>query len=169
MNAPARIAELERQLHWAQLEIQALREELRQRRIQQLGPKSETLSNLQLELLIEEEPSATREEVEAESRREPLRSAPPRERKPHPGRKPLPEKLPRVEEVIACASCTCADCGEATTVIGYDESEQLDVEPARYFVRVTKREKRACRRCSTVTAAPLADASSKKDWPVTRW
>jgi len=41
-------------------------------------------------------------------------------------------------------------------VIGYDESEQLDVEPARYFVRVTKREKRACRRCSTVTAAPLA-------------
>jgi hypothetical protein len=80
MNAPARIAELERQLHWAQLEIQALREELRQRRIQQLGPKSETLSNLQLELLIEEEPSVTGEEVEAESRREPLKSAPPRER-----------------------------------------------------------------------------------------
>jgi transposase len=43
-------------------------------------------------------------------------------------------------------------------VIGYDESEQLDVEPARYFVRVTKREKRACRCCQagTVTMAPLA-------------
>ena len=53
MNAPARIAELERQLHWAQLKIQALEEELRQRRIQQLGPRSETLSNLQLELLTE--------------------------------------------------------------------------------------------------------------------
>jgi transposase len=162
MNAPARIAELERQLHWAQLEIQALREELRQRRIQQLGPKSETLSNLQLELLIEEEPSVTREEVEAESRHEPLKSVPPRERKPHPGRKPLPDTLPRVEEVIPCASCTCADCGEPTTVIGYDESEQLDVEPARYFVRVTKREKRACRRCSTVTAAPLAERIVEK-------
>jgi transposase len=162
MNAPARIAELERQLHWAQLEIQALREELRQRRIQQLGPKSETLSNLQLELLIEEEPSVTREEVEAESRREPLKSVPPRGRKPHPGRKPLPDTLPRVEEVIPCASCTCADCGEPTTVIGYDESEQLDVEPARYFVRVTKREKRACRRCSTVTAAPLAERIVEK-------
>jgi transposase len=162
MNAPARIAELERQLHWAQLEIQALREELRQRRIQQLGPKSETLSNLQLELLIEEEPSVTREEVEAESRREPLKSAPPRERKPHPGRKPLPDTLPRVEEVIPCASCTCADCGEPTTVIGYDESEQLDVEPARYFVRVTKREKRACRRCSTMIAAPLAERIVEK-------
>jgi hypothetical protein len=41
VNAPARSAELARHLHWAQLEIQALREELRQRRIQQLGPKSD--------------------------------------------------------------------------------------------------------------------------------
>jgi len=162
MNAPARIVELERQLHWAQLEIQALREELRQRRIQQLGPKSETLSNLQLELLTEEEPSTTRDEVEAESKREPLKSAPPRERKPHPGRKPLPATLPRVTEVIPCAACTCAECGEQTTIIGYDESEQLDVEPARYFVRVTKREKRACRRCSAVIAAPLAERIVEK-------
>ena len=65
MNAPTRIAELERQLHWAHLEIQVLREELRQRRIQLLGPKSETLNNLQLALLTEEEPSTTRDEVEA--------------------------------------------------------------------------------------------------------
>jgi hypothetical protein len=68
-----------------------------------------------------------------------------------------PENLPRVTSVIACSEHTCASCGEETAVIGYDESEQLDVEPARYFVRVTKREKRACRRCSTLTAAPLAE------------
>ena len=162
MNAPARIAELERQLHWAHLEIQALREELRQRRIQQLGPKSETLSNLQLELLTDEEPGATRDEVEAEARRERLTSASPRERKPHPGRKPLPDTLPRVEEVIPCVRCSCAQCGEDMAVIGYDKSEQLDVEPARYFVRVTRREKRACRRCSTVIAAPLAERIVEK-------
>src|SRR5690242_20564820 len=65
VSAPARIAELERQLHWAHLEIQVLREELRQRRIQQLGPKSETLSNLQLALLTEEEPSTTRDSPQA--------------------------------------------------------------------------------------------------------
>jgi transposase len=49
-------------------------------------------------------------------------------------------------------------------VIGYDESELLDVEPAHYFVRVTKREKRACRRCesATVIAAPLADRIVEK-------
>src|ERR1700730_18388488 len=162
MNTPARIVELERQLHWAQLEIQALREELRQRRIQQLGPKSETLSNLQLALLTEEEPSTTRDEVEAEARRERLTRAPEREHQSHPGRKPLPEDLPRVTSVITCNDRTCASCGEETAVIGYDESEQLDVEPARYFVRVTRREKRACRRCSTVNAAPLAERIVEK-------
>src|ERR1700689_29516 len=162
MNAPARIAELERQLHWAQLKIQLLEEQLRQRRIQQLGPKSETLSNLQLALLTEEEPSTTRDEVEAEARREKLTRTPERERQPHPGRKPLPEDLPRVTHIIPCEATACAACGEQTAVIGYDESEQLDVEPARYFVRVSKREKRACRRCSTVTAAPLAERIVEK-------
>ena len=91
MNAPARIAELERQLHWAHLKIQSLEEQLRQDRIQQLGPKSETLSNLQLALLTEEEPSATRDEVEAEAQLQTLTRTPPREVKSHPGRKPLPE------------------------------------------------------------------------------
>jgi transposase len=162
VNAPARIAELERQLHWAQLKIQVLEEELRQRRLQQLGPRSETLSNLQLQLLADEEPGATRDEVEAEARREVLTRTPPRERNRHPGRKPLPEHLPRITDIILCDEQACASCGGPTAVIGYDESEQLDVEPARYFVRVTKREKRACRRCSTVTAAPLAERIVEK-------
>jgi transposase len=162
VNASARIAELERQLHWAQLKIQSLEELLRQERIQKLGPKSETLSNLQLELLADEEPSVTRDEVEAEARREVLTSATSQESKPHPGRKPLPGNLPRVTTVISCRDRTCASCGEETAVIGYDESEQLDVEPARYFVRVTRREKRACRRCSRVVAAPLAERIVEK-------
>src|SRR5271154_6012708 len=105
-----RIETLERALHWAQLtiqkkeaEIQQLLERLRKQRIGFLGPGSETLSDLQLELLVEQEPSTSREEVEAEARREPIPTAPPRERKPHPGRKPLPESLPRIEEVIACS------------------------------------------------------------------
>jgi transposase len=70
----------------------------------------------------------------------------------------LPENLPRVEEVVKCAEQTCRQCGAETAVIGYDESEQVDVQPARYFVRVTKREKRACRCCQggTVTMPPLA-------------
>ncbi|MGZ7030063.1 MAG: IS66 family transposase [Terriglobales bacterium] len=152
-----RIAQLERELQWAHLKIQVLEERLRQRRIQILGPHSETLSHLQLELLADEEPSATSDEVAAEARREPITRPPARERKPHPGRERLPENLPRVEKVVRCEEKTCRSCGKETSVIGFDESEQLDVEPARYFVKVIKREKRACRGCeqSTVTMAPL--------------
>jgi hypothetical protein len=67
-----RIANLERELHWAQLGIQVLEERLRKQRILRLGPQSETLSNLQLELLSDEEPGVTAEEVQAETRREPM-------------------------------------------------------------------------------------------------
>ena len=152
-----RIAQLEGELKWAHLKIQVLEEKLRQQRIRMLGPFSETLNNLQLELLAEEEPGATSDEVAAEAQREPLTRKPARERKPHPGRAPLPENLPRVEKIVPCPDQTCPSCGKETAVIGYDQSEQLDVEPARYLVRVIKREKRACRGCeqATVTTAPL--------------
>ena len=150
-----RIQMLERELQWAHLKIQVLEERLRKQRTGFLGPGSETLSDLQLELLADEEPGVTREEVEAESRREPILTPPPRERKPHPGRKPLPEHLPRIEEVIACAP-DCTHCGGETRVIGYDLSEVLDHEPAKWFVRVTKREKRACGKCSGIQMPALA-------------
>jgi transposase len=160
-NPQHHIALLERELQWAHLKIQVLEERLRRQRISFLGPHSETLSDLQLELLVEEEPGVTGEEVEAETRREPIRK---RERKPHPGRQRLPENLPRVERVIECAEKCCPGCGGESAVIGYDESEQLDVEPARYFVQVTRREKRACGSCDkgTVTAAGLPERIVEK-------
>ena len=129
-------------------------------RIQKYGPASEKLSNAQLELL-ELEPGVSNVEVQAESEREPLPAAPEQQqqRRKHPGRQELPAGLPRVERVLGCApeQCTCQVCGQLTTVIGYDISEQLDLEPAKYFVLVTKREKRACQRCEQagVSAAPL--------------
>jgi transposase len=149
-----RIETLERELKWAHLKIQALEERLRKQRIAFLGPASETLSDLQLELLTEAEPSATSEEVEAESRRAPL-TEPARKRKPHPGRKPLPNDLPRVEETIAC-EVSCASCGGETRAMGFDISEVLDREPAKWFVRVIRREKRCCEKCSGVQMPGLA-------------
>jgi len=159
-----RIAQLESELQWAHLKIRVLEEKLRQQRIRMLGPHSETLNNLQLELLADEEPSATSEEVAAEAQREPITRKPARERKPHPGRERLPESLPRREKVIRCQDQTCRTCGQETSIIGYDESEQLDVEPARYFVQVILREKRACQHCeqNTVTMAPLEERIVEK-------
>jgi len=152
------VAELKRQLHWAYLQIQVLEERLRFERIQKYGPGSEKLNDAQLELL-EEEPGVGNLEVQAESAREPLPvRAHTRRQRPHPGRQELPADLPRVERVIGCTpeQCQCSNCGQATTVIGYETSEQLDVEPAKYFVLVTKREKRACQHCEQggVAAAP---------------
>jgi len=157
------------EVHWAKLKIQALEEKLRQERIARFGPRSETLSDLQLSLL-DEEPGVTLDEVAAETKREPVPAAeaapPKRRRKSHPGRQTLPAHLPRREETIPCApeACTCPSCGQATVVIGYDESEQLDVEPVKYFVRVIKREKRACRQCPerSVVAAPLPERIIEK-------
>ena len=137
---------LERELQWARLKIQALEEELRLKRIKRYGPQSETLSDLQLKLL-DGEPGVTGEEVEAEAKRKCVPNTLEQQRKPHPGRQSLPKNLPRVEQVVACADRSCQQCGAETTLIGYDESEQLDVKPARFFVRVVKREKRSCREC----------------------
>src|SRR5437868_6938154 len=99
-----RIVTFERELAWAHLKIQSLTEELRQQRAKLLGPPSETLSDLQHQLLADEEPRTTLDEVEAEARRTPLPVVPPRQRRPHPGRQRLPENLPRVEEVVKCRS-----------------------------------------------------------------
>ena len=154
---------LTKELEWSRLKIQALEERLRLELIRKYGPKSEKLSDNQLQLL-DLEPGVSAEEVEAESRREPLPDVPPATTKKktrsgkHPGRQELPANLPRVERVIACTpeQCVCRGCGKDKVVIGYEQSEQLDVEPARYFVVVIRREKRACRSCAEgVSAAPL--------------
>lgn len=170
MPSPSRseaeeIIRLKKELEWAHLKIRDLEERLRLQRIAKYGPKSEKLSDAQLELL-EAEPGVCAAEVEAESTREPLpaaaaestRTAAGSNKRRHPGRQTLPADLPRVERIISCMpeQCTCSNCGRETSVIGYEESEQLDVEPARYFVSVVKREKRACRECAQgVSAAPV--------------
>jgi transposase len=140
----------EYELQHAQMKVQVLEERLRQQRIAKYGPGSETLSNLQLELL-DLEPGVSNAEVAAESEREALLSSPDekKERRKHPGRQTLPAHLPRVEKIVACTpeQCKCGNCGADKTVIGYAVSEVLDVKPAEYFVQVTKREKCACKQC----------------------
>jgi len=158
----------EYELQYARLKYQVLEERLRLARIAKYGKASEKLSGLQLSLL-ELEPGVSSEEVQAESERDPL-VAPPdalqdqsthKAKRKHPGRQTLPAHLARAEKIIACTpdQCICGGCGKETTVIGYEVSEVLDVKPAEYFVRVTKREKRACKRCEEqgVAVAPVPE------------
>jgi transposase len=166
LSESEQIVHLQQELTWAKLKIQVLEERLRLERIKKYGPGSEKLSDPQLELL-ELEPGVSNAEVEAESKREPLPGPEKQQkRRKHPGRQELPAGLPRVERVIVCTpeQCTCEACGQAKAVIGYDVSEQLDVEPAKYFVVVTKREKRACKGCEEggVVAAPVPERIIEK-------
>jgi len=144
-------------LKFAEYKIRVLEERLRLVRIEKYGPGSEKLSDAQLELL-ELEPGVSSTEVAAESERGQL-SLPLRTARKHPGRQELPANLPRQEQIIPCTAeqCVCGKCGKENVVIGYEQSEQLDVAPAQYFVRVIKREKRACKTCEEqgVRCAPL--------------
>jgi transposase len=126
-------------------------------RIEKYGAGGEKLSHAQMEL-FELEPVVSEVTAEAASEQAPLPRSTRRSGK-HPGRQELPANLSRVERLLPCTpdQRVCKRCGKETVVIGYEESSQLDVEPAKYFVLVTKREKRACRSCEElgVVSAPL--------------
>jgi len=74
------------------------------------------------------------------------------------GRKPLPAALPRIEHPHEPESCSCGVCGQALVQIGEDITEQLDVEPARFFVQPHIRPQYDCRQCETITAAAIPPA-----------
>lgn len=142
--------------------IELQKEEIRLVNIKRFGPKGEKLSSLQAVLLLEE-PSVTAQEVarEAELPQEQKAQPLPRAKQPrphHPGRERLPEHLERREALIPCCSedCTCPKCGAQRPVIGYETREELMCEPAKFWVRVIKREKRGshCQEEQGVTTAP---------------
>jgi transposase len=72
-----------------------------------------------------------------------------------PKRRALPESLPREEVFHDLASKTCPDCGQGLEHIGEDVSEQLDIIPARFFVRRHVRPKYCCRHCQSLHTAAL--------------
>jgi len=151
------IAQLRSRLQYAELRIRVLEEQLRLMRIEKYGAGGEKLSQTQM-VLFELAPVVSEVTVQANSECTPVRRSTNRCCK-HPGRQELPENLPRVERILPCTpdQRVCKSCGKETVVIGYEESSQLDVEPAKYFVLVTKREKRVCRSCEELgmVSAPL--------------
>jgi transposase len=65
------------------------------------------------------------------------------------GRAALPAHLERRDVVydLTEAEKLCPCCGQPRVCIGEQTTEQLDLEPARFFVRRTVRKSYACRRC----------------------
>jgi transposase len=142
--------------------LQLQDEKIRLLNIRLWGPKADKLSPAQAALLFDEA-SVTVAEVQKEAELPAAeKDAPvPQARKPrlhHPGREKLPEHLERREVIIPChpKDCHCEKCGVELPVIGYETSEELGCEPAKFFVQVTKREKRGshCHAEQGVTTAP---------------
>jgi transposase len=73
-------------------------------------------------------------------------------RDPH-GRSPLPSHLERHEVIhdLTEAQKLCPCCGRSRVCIGEQTAEQLDLEPARFFVLRTVKKSYACRHCDSAT------------------
>jgi transposase len=143
-------------LKHAEAKIQALTLELAHLRRIRFGVKSEALTSEQCDLFQETlETDIAACEAEAEQA---VPEAAVRPKRPRAGRQALPDHLPRIEHRHEPESCTCGQCGQDLVKIGEDISEQLDVEPARFFVHRNIRPQYACRACETISAAPVPPA-----------
>ena len=149
------------ELRFAQTKIQALTLELAHLRRMRFGVRSEALTAEQRDLFQEtwaSDLAAAEAELTKQAALIATEPALPRAPRPRAGRQPLPDHLPRIEHLHEPESCTCGQCGHDLTKIGEDISEQLDVEPARFFVHRHIRPQYACRACETITAAPIPPA-----------
>jgi transposase len=136
-------------------EVDKLQLMIRQLLRGQYGPRSEKLDPDQLQLGLEDvEQSVATAQAPA-----PAATKPPGEGRPaRRNRGALPPHLPRYEVVIDIADKSCPCCGGPLHVIGEDISEMLDVVPAQYRVRVTRRPRYGCRGCeSAVVQAPAPE------------
>lgn len=141
------------------LKIQALTMELAYLRRVQFGKKSESLSPKHPDLFeetLQSDLAAVNAEIEQlDPSAKADQTKPPRVRA---GRQPLPDHLPRIEHRHEPKSCQCDQCGHHLIKIGENVSEQLDVEPAKFFVHRHIRPQYACKACETMTAAPISPA-----------
>ena len=135
--------------------IQALILELAHLRRLRYGVKNEALSGLQRDLFEE---TCTEDIAALEAEVEQAGSTVTKPKRPRAGRQPLPAHLPRIEHRHEPESCQCDQCGKDLVKIGEDITEQLDVEPAKFFVHRHIRPQYACRNCETITAAPIPPA-----------
>jgi hypothetical protein len=81
-----------------------------------------------------------------------------------PARRPLPEHLPRQDEVHE-PSCTCPNCGGAMRRLGEDVTEVLEYVPASFKVIRHVRPKLSCRMCEAIVQAPMPDTGATMRHP----
>jgi len=133
------LAQRQAQLAEQDFKITALTHELAYLKRIRYGKASEALTGEQRSLFeeaVDMDLAAIEGELESQASVKPARK--------RAGRQALPPDLPRIEHRHEPASCSCGQCGSGLVKIGEDVSEQLDVEPARFFVHRHIRPQYAC-------------------------
>lgn len=150
------ISDLTTKMEKLEVQIEWLRRKL-------FGKSSEKIDPAQLLLafdrLVQPETAPAPEPVEASSGES---RAP---RKKHPGRRPLPENLPRVVRVheVDPKDLVCDCCQETMVEFAREVTEKIDIEPAKVTVIVHERPKYSCPRCQNrVAMAPMPPSTLEK-------
>jgi len=138
------------------LRIAKLEHELAGHRRHRFGSTSETMD--QLELQLEEE------EIAAARAEPPSSPDEPAEPKGKPRRKPLPEDLPRNEQVLSPGDA-CGKCGGRLKTLGEDVTEELEYVPGRFVVNRFVRPRMACACCEAICQAPLPSRPIERGRP----
>ena len=139
------------------LMIEKLQHQLHGANRHRFGSKSEGMDQLQL--------FAENEEI-AEAAVKAAETAPaePIELKEKPGRKPLPDHLERIEQVLSVGE-DCPECGGDLSKPGEDITEELEYIPGRFVVNKITRPRMACRRCEAISQAPMPSRPIERGRP----
>ncbi len=151
------------------LEIEKLKVQIARLRKQRFGRSSEKLDReiAQLELVLEDleaetsKPDAALPRADGELDPAPTGSPAARTKR---RRAELPEHLPR-REVRHGGACACAACGGELRQVGEDVTEILDYVPGRFEVIRHVRPAFSCRRCETMTQAPMPSLPIERGRP----
>jgi transposase len=131
------------------LEIEKLKIQIARLRREQFGRSSEKIARVieQLELMLDEletEAATAAPQVIAMPAAAPESDPPLRQKSP--GRRPLPEHLPRTE-IVHQPDEVCPACNSAMRKVGEDVTEILDYIPGRFQVIRHVRPALSCRSC----------------------
>ena len=139
------------------LKVEQLQHQLHGANRHRFGSKAEGLDQLQLFVENEEIANSATEVVEAAPTE-------PEEPKAKPKRKPLPDHLNRIEQVLS-VSDDCSECGGDLSKLGKDVTEELEYIPGRFVLNKIIRPRMACRRCEAISQAPLPSRPIERGRP----
>ena len=139
------------------LKVEQLQHQLHGANRHRFGSKSEGMDQLQLFAENEEIAEATKKAVD-------VTPSEPVEPKAKPKRKPLPDHLDRIEQVLAIGD-DCPECGGDLSKLGEDVTEELEYIPGRFVVNKIIRPRMACRRCEAISQAPMPSRPIERGRP----